>query len=62
MIEKYGEDCKKMAKDYKNYYQDTPAQLRRRISQFKKMKTAYAKYLEDKEAGVDFLKNLDESF
>ena len=37
MMEKFGDDYKKMAKDYKNYYQDTPAQLRKRIGQFKKM-------------------------
>ncbi len=55
MIEKYGEDYKKMARDHKNYYQDTPAQLKRRINIFKSMKQAYGKYLSDKAAGEDFL-------
>lgn len=62
MIEKYGDDFKKMAKDHKNYYQDTPAQLKKRINTFKTMKTAYAKYLSDKANGENFLNNLDEKF
>lgn len=62
MMEKYGDAYKKMACDHKNYYQDTPAQIKRRINTFKTMKTAYAKYLSDKESGVDFLDELDEKF
>ena len=62
MIEKYGNDHKKMARDYKNYYQDTPAQLKKRIDIFKTMKIAYNKYISDKEAGVNFLNDLDEKF
>lgn len=35
MLETYGEDYKAMAKDRKNYYQDTPKQIKRKISSFK---------------------------
>ena len=59
MIEKYGEDCVKMAKDHKNHYQDTPKQWRRKINQFKNMKYVYQRYLSDKQAGVNFLERLD---
>ncbi len=62
MMEKFGDDYKKMAKDYKNYYQDTPAQLRKRIGQFKKMNDQYEKYLSEKKAGINFLAKLEESF
>ena len=62
MLEKYQDDYKKMARDYKNYYQDTPAQLRKRINQFKSMKKAYAKYLEEKSKGTDFLKDMETGF
>lgn len=49
-----------MAKDHKNYYQDTPAQLKKRINIFKTMKTQYDQYLNDKQSGVNFLKALDD--
>ncbi|CAF0796693.1 unnamed protein product [Brachionus calyciflorus] len=62
MMEKYSEDYAKMAKDYKNYYQDTPAQIRKKINLFKQMKGPYQKYLSDKKAGVDFLDKLDEKY
>lgn len=62
MIEKYGDDFDRMANDYKNHYQETPAQIKRKISLFKQMKYKYKQYLEDKKAGVDFLSKLDESF
>lgn len=58
-LEKHGDDYKKMAKDHKNYYQETPAQLKKRINIFRNMKTQYDKYISDKKAGVDFLKNFD---
>jgi len=48
MLEKYNDDYKKMARDHKNYYQDTPAQIKRRINIFKTMKTQYEKYLNEK--------------
>jgi hypothetical protein len=62
MLEKYNDDYKKMARDHKNYYQDTPAQIKRRINIFKTMKTQYEKYLNEKKSGIDFLKTLDEQF
>jgi len=62
MIEKFGEDYKKMARDHKNYYQDTPAQIKKRINIFKTMKIQYEKYLNDKNSGVNFLSHLDEKF
>jgi hypothetical protein len=62
LIEKHGENWKEMAKDYKNYYQETPAQLRKKIGLFKNMKVHYAKYLDDKKKGVNFLTKLDEQF
>lgn len=36
MIENYGENYKKMARDEKNYYQDTPKQIRRKIELYKR--------------------------
>lgn len=52
-----------MAKDYKNYYQETSAnKLRKKIGLFKNMKVQYAKYLDDKKKGVNFLEKLDEQF
>jgi hypothetical protein len=62
MIEKHGDDHVKMAKDHKNYYQDTPNQIKRRLNQFKNMKKVYDKYLLDKKNGVNFLSRLDEKF
>jgi hypothetical protein len=62
MIEKHGEDYVKMTRDHKNYYQETPKQIKRRINQFKNMNKAYEKYLLDKQNGVDFLAKLDEKF
>lgn len=60
MIEKYGENYEKMARDYRNFYQDTPSQIKKKITLFKKNKNQYAKYLKEKESGVDFLAKLDE--
>ena len=62
MMEKYGEDFKKMSRDYKNYYQDTPAQIKKRIARFKNMKSQYDKYLAEKKSGKNFLDELDEQF
>jgi len=36
MIRHHGENSKAMARDEKNYYQDTPAQIRRKIAQYKR--------------------------
>lgn len=62
MIEKYGDKFDDMARDYKNLYQFTPCQIKKKINQFKQMKGPYQKYLADKKSGVDFLDKLDEKF
>ena len=62
MIEKYGEDYDKMTRDYKNYYQETACQIKKKINLFKKNKTQFEKYQKEKRAGVNFLENLDEKF
>ncbi|KAM9331777.1 nucleolar protein 16 [Pholidichthys leucotaenia] len=36
MIREHGEDYKAMARDEKNYYQDTPKQIKRKISEYKR--------------------------
>ena len=40
-----------MAKDYKNYYQDTPKQIRKKIMKFKSIPEQYKAYIEAKEKG-----------
>ena len=42
-----------MARDPKNYYQDTPKQIKRKIALFKQMPEQYNKYLEDKKQKED---------
>lgn len=59
MIEKFGENFVSMSKDHKNYYQETPKQIKKRINQFKNMKYAYEKYLTDKKNGANFLENFE---
>ncbi|KAK2173769.1 hypothetical protein NP493_850g01034 [Ridgeia piscesae] len=44
MMEKYGEDYKAMAKDLKNYYQDTPKQIRSKIRTFMSIPEQYNEY------------------
>jgi len=48
MIEKYGEDYEKMARDRKNVFQDTPAQIRRKLDTFKSIPIQYNAYLRSK--------------
>ncbi|XP_077992680.1 nucleolar protein 16-like [Glandiceps talaboti] len=48
MLDKYGDNYKAMARDEKNYYQDTPKQIKRRINTFKSVPEHYKKYLEEK--------------
>ncbi|KFM75096.1 Nucleolar protein 16, partial [Stegodyphus mimosarum] len=48
MIEKYGEDYNAMAKDPKNHYQDTPAQIRKKIMKFKSIPCQWNGYLRAK--------------
>ena len=62
MMEKYGEDYDKMARDYKNYYQDTACQIKKKITLFKRNKTQYQKYLQSKKAGVNFLDQMEEKY
>lgn len=45
MMDKYGDDFKAMARDIKNYYQDTPKQIRKKITWFKNCKVQYKQYL-----------------
>ncbi|KAH9368238.1 nucleolar protein 16-like [Haemaphysalis longicornis] len=49
MLEKYGEDYVAMAKDRKNYFQETPAQIRQKINTFKKIPEQWNAYLRAKE-------------
>ncbi|ELT96654.1 hypothetical protein CAPTEDRAFT_93331, partial [Capitella teleta] len=49
LMKQYGEDYVAMAKDYRNYYQETPKQIRKKIMQFKKSQVNYAEYLDSKQ-------------
>ncbi|XP_067936716.1 nucleolar protein 16-like isoform X2 [Watersipora subatra] len=44
MMENYGEDYKAMARDKKNYYQDTPKQIRKKILKFQKIPELFDAY------------------
>jgi len=44
MLEKYGDDYKAMARDRRNYYQDTPKQIKRKIETFQKIPDLYDAY------------------
>jgi len=48
MMERYEDDYKAMARDDKNYYQDTPKQIRRKILTFKSIPEQYREYLNSK--------------
>ena len=45
LLDKYGEDYEAMARDSKNHYQDTAAQLRQKIKQFVKRPAYLVPYL-----------------
>ncbi|XP_030759744.1 nucleolar protein 16 [Sitophilus oryzae] len=47
LLRKYGKDYKAMARDRKNYYQETWKQLRQKIRTFKKIPVQYNKYLQE---------------
>ncbi|KAL1517755.1 hypothetical protein ABEB36_001481 [Hypothenemus hampei] len=47
LLKKYGSDYKAMAKDSKNYYQETWKQLRQKVRTFRKIPAQYSKYLEE---------------
>jgi len=48
MMEKHGEEYDRMARDPKNVYQDTAAQIRRKIETFKSIPIQYNAYLRSK--------------
>ncbi|XP_017303721.1 nucleolar protein 16-like isoform X2 [Diaphorina citri] len=48
LMDKYGEDYKAMAKDPKNYYQETWKQIRAKIKTFKGIPEQYNEYLKRK--------------
>ncbi|XP_050035346.1 nucleolar protein 16 [Dermacentor andersoni] len=49
MLEKYGEDYAAMARDRKNHFQDTPAQIRQKINTLKKIPEQWNAYMRAKE-------------
>ncbi|XP_071947974.1 nucleolar protein 16-like [Antedon mediterranea] len=53
MLDKYGEDYKAMARDKKNYYQETPKQIKQTINLFKKIPSQYNEYLKSKESNQE---------
>lgn len=48
MIDKYGENYVKMTRDDRNYYQETPKQIQRKINRFKSIPEMYEVYLASK--------------
>ncbi|PSN50493.1 hypothetical protein C0J52_10725 [Blattella germanica] len=48
LMDKHGEDYKAMARDTKNYYQDTWKQIRAKINRFKSIPEQYDEYLKSK--------------
>ncbi|KAM4819597.1 nucleolar protein 16 [Thomomys bottae] len=57
MVENHGEDYKAMARDEKNYYQDTPKQIRNKINVYKRFYPAewqaFSESLQDRKMEVD---------
>ncbi|XP_039260012.1 nucleolar protein 16-like [Styela clava] len=53
MMDKYRENYKAMARDSKNQYQLTPKQIRDKIRSFKRSKTQYQQYLDNKNCKED---------
>merc|ERR1712050_665235 len=49
MLEIYGEDYKAMSRDKRNFYQDTPAQIKRKIMSFQKATDQWNEYIKLKE-------------
>ncbi|XP_005089624.1 nucleolar protein 16 [Aplysia californica] len=48
MMDKYGDNYVAMARDERNYYQDTPKQIQRKINRFKSIPKMYDVYAESK--------------
>lgn len=53
MMEKHGENYKAMARDQRNYYQDTPKQIKRKIMTFKGIPGQYQAYVRSKEQKME---------
>merc|ERR1712179_320535 len=49
MIELYGDDYTAMSRDKRNFYQDTPSQIRRKIASFKRTTDQWNEYQQMKE-------------
>jgi hypothetical protein len=49
LMEKYGEDYEAMARDTKNYYQESPGQIRTKIKKMKRIPVNWNAYLRAKE-------------
>uniref|UniRef100_A0A2C9LZA4 Nucleolar protein 16 n=1 Tax=Biomphalaria glabrata TaxID=6526 RepID=A0A2C9LZA4_BIOGL len=49
LMDKYGEDYKAMSRDERNYYQETPKQIQRKINRFKSIPEMYRVYAEAKQ-------------
>lgn len=60
LLDKYGDDFKAMARDRKNYYQETWKQIRAKIKRFKSIPEQYLEYLKKK--GITEVPNENESY
>jgi len=49
LMDRYGDDYKAMARDERNYYQETPKQIQRKINRFKSIPEMYRLYTEAKQ-------------
>ncbi|KAH9513336.1 Nucleolar protein 16 [Bulinus truncatus] len=54
LMDKYGENYKGMARDERNYFQETPKQLQRKINRFKSIPEMYRIYAEAKQGEATF--------
>ncbi|CAL1530975.1 unnamed protein product [Lymnaea stagnalis] len=49
LMDKYGDNYKGMSRDERNYYQETPKQIQRKINRFKSIPEMYNLYLESRQ-------------